>query len=421
MISKSSLLALLAVLFLPCSVLAEPAKPVKPSPAATPAPPAVPASSPAPATPATPATLASSPAPASGSLPEGPQITSRAYLLQDFQTGQILLEKSADDVLDPASLTKLMTAYVVFKELRNGRIKLADKVRISENAWRTGGSRMYINVNSEVPLEDLLRGMIIQSGNDASVALAEFVAGSEESFAGLMNQEAQRLGMKNTLFANATGMPADKHVSSARDLGLIAAAVIRDFPDYYKYYSERQYAYNNITQHNRNVLLERDSSVDGMKTGYTENAGYCLITSAKRNETRLISVILGSPNSKVRADESEKLLNYGFRFYETYLLYQANQALTTERVWSGDGSAAKFGVRKPIYVTIPRGRYNELKASVRISQEIQAPVKADSVYGTVKVMLGEQVLVDQPLLALEEVPEGNFIQRTLDYVTYQFK
>jgi D-alanyl-D-alanine carboxypeptidase (penicillin-binding protein 5/6) len=326
------------------------------------------------------------------------------------------MEKNADLRLDPASLTKLMTAYLVFQKLQAGEIQLTNTVVISKKAWKMDGSKMFIKVNTRVPVELLLKGMIIQSGNDASVALAEFVAGSEDAFATLMNQEAQRLGLTGTHFTNSTGLPGGQHYSTARDLVLLAQALIHDFPEYYHWYSVREFTYNNITQANRNQLLRRDSSVDGIKTGYTNAAGYCLVASAKRGKMRFISVVMGAKNKKKRRQDSETMLNYGFRFFETYPLYQALQPLDTERVWEGNKDQLQLGLEIPLYVTVPKGQYTQLKATLYIDKYIMAPVVAGKTYGTLKIKLADQVMSERPLVALSSVEEGNLWNRLIDSI-----
>jgi len=361
------------------------------------------------------------PANAGSSPPPPPQIEGTSYLLQDFHSGQVLLEKEADKPVEPASLTKLMSAYVVFNELRVGHIKLTDKVRISENAWRTGGSRMYLKLNSEVSIDELLKGMIIQSGNDASVALAEHIAGSEDSFAGMMNHYVQHLGLTGSHFLNCTGMPAPGHVTTARDMASVANAIIRDFPEHYPLYSQKEYSYNGITQHNRNLLLWRDPSVDGMKTGHTESAGYCLVTSALRDNMRLISVVMGTASTQARASESQKMLNYGFRFFETHKLYDGGKALDEPTVWKGEVGKVGLGLEEALYVTLPLGQYSQLRPTLQVLPQIIAPVQAGDTYGTLRLSLQDQVLTERPLVALKDVQAGNLFQRTFDYLLMLFE
>lgn len=349
-----------------------------------------------------------------------PSIAARNYLLQDFHSGQVLLEKEADVQIDPASLTKIMTAYIVFEKLREKQIQLTDEVQISEKAWRSIGSRMYLEVSTKVSVDLLLKGMIIQSGNDAAIALAEYIAGSEEKFVVLMNEYAQKLDLTQTHYVNSTGFTAEGHYSTARDLGKISRALIHDFPEYYRLYSEKEFTYDKVTQNNRNLLLWRDKSVDGLKTGYTEVAGYCLIASAKRGGMRLISVVLGTTSKKNRADESQKLLDYGFGAYETYQLYQANETLNTDTVWQGASSNVELGLAEPLYVTVPKGQYANLKANLYIDKHIVAPVQAGNKYGTLRLSLGEQMLAEYPIVALHDVEEGNVFQQLIDFIWIQF-
>lgn len=348
--------------------------------------------------------------------PSAPTIAAKSYILQDFASGRIIAESNADQRLPPASITKLMTAYVVSHELDAGNIALTDEVRISEKAWRMVGSRSFIEVNTKVPVEVLLRGMIIQSGNDAAVALAEHIAGSEETFAQMMNQYAQQLGMMNTHYMNATGLPSPDHYTTAHDIAILAAAIIRDFPAHYAWYAEKEFTYNNITQHNRNKLLWRDSTVDGLKTGHTEEAGYCLTASAKRSGMRLISVVLGTRSENARAQETQKLLNYGFRFFETHDLYEAGQRIADTKVWKGKTNIVNLGLSAPLAVTVPRGRYKELVATTNIKGPIVAPVAAGQVLGQVTINLGEEIIATKELVALEDVKQGSWWRRLLDTI-----
>jgi serine-type D-Ala-D-Ala carboxypeptidase (penicillin-binding protein 5/6) len=348
--------------------------------------------------------------------PPAPTVAAKSFMLLDFYSGQVLLEKDADAALEPASLTKLMTAYVIFSEIKVGRLKLTDKVRVSEKAWRTGGSRMFIDLDSEVGVEDLLRGMIIQSGNDASVALAERVAGSEESFAGMMNQYAHKLGLTKSHFINVTGMPGAQHISSARDMAKIAMAIVRDFPEYYGYYSEKTFTYKGIAQQNRNLLLKRDPSVDGMKTGFTDTAKYCLVASAKRNNMRLISVILGAETPKVRAAETQKLLNYGFQFYETQKVYGAGEAINKPRIWKGAEDSVPIGLNQDLYVTVARGQYAKIKPVLQLNQRLIAPIQSGETTGTLRLMMEDKVLLERPLVALQTAKEGGFVRLITDSI-----
>ncbi len=358
-------------------------------------------------------------------VPPPPKVEARAYLLEDYNSGRVLAEKNADQRMEPASLTKMMTAYVVEQELRLGNISLDDKVRVSEKAWRTPGSRMFIEVGTQVSVRDLLRGMIVQSGNDASVALAEHVAGSEEAFVSLMNSYAKALGMTGTHYVNATGLPHKDHYTTARDLAVLARAMIRDFPeDYYALYSEKEFTYNGIRQFNRNKLLWQDPSVDGIKTGHTEAAGYCLVASAQRGGMRLISVLLGADSENKRASESQKLLTYGFRFFETHKLYNAGEPLTEVRIWKGAKERLSLGLAQDLWVTVPRGHYDDLKAEMRLPPQIIAPVDQGQVIGVANVYLGDKK--DQPwakrdLIALEDIPEGSLWQVISDEVLLWFE
>ena len=348
--------------------------------------------------------------------PTAPTVAAKSYILQDFASGRVLAEHDADQRLPPASITKLMTAYVVSHELKAGNITLADEVLISEKAWRMVGSRSFIEVNTKVPVEVLLRGMIIQSGNDAAVALAEHIAGSEDTFAQMMNQYAQQLGMFNTNYQNATGLPDSDHYTTARDIAILSAAIIRDFPDHYKWYAEREYTYNNITQHNRNKLLWRDSTVDGLKTGHTEEAGYCLAASAQRSGMRLISVVLGTRSENARAQETQKLFNYGFRFFETHDLYKTQDKITDIKVWKGAEKQVDLGLEHSLAVTVPRGQYKELVATTNIEQPVVAPITAGQKLGEVEIRLGDELIAKQSLIALQSVDEGSWWRQLLDTI-----
>ncbi len=353
-------------------------------------------------------------------IPAPPQLAASAYILIDADTGKVLVEENADEQLPPASLTKMMTSYIVSHEIDSGRIKATDEVPISVKAWQMGGSKMFVREGTKVPVEDLLRGVIIQSGNDASVALAEYVAGSESAFADVMNQQAQLLGMTHTTYKNATGWPADGHVTTARDLSLLARALIRDFPDHYSLYSEKYFKYNGINQPNRNKLLFRDKSVDGLKTGHTEAAGYCLVSSAKKNGMRLISVVMGTKSDESRASESQKLLAYGFRYYTTHQLYAENQVLSTPRVWGGLAQEVNLSAGDAVYLTIPRGSEDSLQAQLHVDQVIKAPVSVGQELGNLTVELDGEVLLDVPLLAQENVAEAGFFARIWDDIKLFF-
>jgi D-alanyl-D-alanine carboxypeptidase (penicillin-binding protein 5/6) len=354
-------------------------------------------------------------------VPKAPAIGAKSYLLQDFHSGQSIAEQNADQPMEPASITKLMTAYVVFTEIRNGSLALSDKVRISEKAWRTQGSRMFVEVNTQVEVADLLKGMIIQSGNDATVALAEHIAGTEQSFAGLMNHHAKELGLTHSNFMNSTGLPDKEHYTTAYDIARIAHALIDEFPEYYQWYSEREFTFNDITQYNRNKLLWRDESVDGVKTGHTDSAGYCLVTSAERDSMRLISVVLGTKSEEARADATQSLLNYGFRFFETHKLYDADNKLTTARVWKGATESVDLGLDKTLYVTIPRGEYKSLDAAMQLQDQIIAPVSLGQTLGHVVVRLADKLVSEKDLIALRAVDEGTFWQRIVDEAMLYFE
>ena len=354
-------------------------------------------------------------------VPKPPSVGAKGYLVVDFHSGQTVVEKNADEPLEPASITKLMSAYVIFSEIRNGTLALEDNVRISKKAWRTEGSRMFVEVNTQVSVADLLKGIIIQSGNDSTVALAEQVAGTEEGFASLMNHHAQQLGLRNSNFVNSTGLPHKDHYTTARDIALIARALIEEFPEYYLWYSERSFTYNDITQYNRNKLLWRDESVDGLKTGHTDSAGYCLVTSAERDGMRLISVVLGTKSEEARADASQALLNYGFRFFETHKLYESGSKLTSTRVWKGTTESVDLGLAKTLYVTIPRGEYSSLDASMQLQEQIIAPISKGQVLGRAVIRLGDQLIAEKDLSALDAVAEGSFWQRIVDEALLYFE
>jgi D-alanyl-D-alanine carboxypeptidase (penicillin-binding protein 5/6) len=354
-------------------------------------------------------------------IPDPPALSATSYFLVDFDSGRVLAEQNPDDHIEPASITKLMTAYLVDKAIADGDATLDEMVTISEKAWRMKGSKMFVEVGKQVSVDDLLKGLIIQSGNDASVALAEHIAGSESAFAGYMNHQATLLGMTNTNFVNATGWPDENHYSSARDIATLTRAIIREFPQSYRYYKEREYTFNKIRQFNRNRLLWRDETVDGVKTGHTEAAGYCLVASAERDEMRLISVVLGAESDKTRTQSSQALLNFGFRFYETHQLYRADEILQTARVWYGEQEQVSLGVGKEIYITIPRGRYRELDISMEIDREISAPVIQGQQLGQVSIMLDDELLLGENILAMQPVDEGSLFVRAMDSVKLMFR
>jgi D-alanyl-D-alanine carboxypeptidase (penicillin-binding protein 5/6) len=348
--------------------------------------------------------------------PDPPAVDADGYFLLDYHSGQVLAERKADQRMEPASLTKMIVSYIVAEELKLGTIALEDEVKVSEKAWRMTGSRMFIEVGDKVSIDKLIKGMIVQSGNDATIALAEHIAGSEQSFVALMNQHAQRLGLNDTHFVNATGLPHPEHYSTPRDLALLGKALIRDHPEQYELYSMKSFKYNKIKQNNRNTLLWKNDAVDGIKTGHTESAGYCLVASALQNNMRLISVVLGTKSKKARATESNKLLNYGFRFYETYKLYGANQPLTNARIWKGESEELPLGLNEDLYITIPKGQYKNLDASMSINAEIIAPAEKGRTYGTVNIMLGDKNYAVRKLIALTDVGPGTFWRNIVDSI-----
>jgi D-alanyl-D-alanine carboxypeptidase (penicillin-binding protein 5/6) len=353
-------------------------------------------------------------------IPKPPATGAKSFVIMDFDSGRMIAEETSDTAVEPASITKLMSTYIAFRELDSGNISLDDMVTISEKAWRTPGSRMFVEVGKQVSIKDLLLGIIVQSGNDATVALAEYIAGSEDTFAALMNRYAEELGLSGSHFMNSTGLPDPEHYMTARDIARLAALVIARYPEYYKWYSLKEFTYNDITQYNRNKLLWRDDSVDGIKTGHTESAGYCLVTSARKDDMRLITVILGTNSENARVEASQALLNYGFRFFETHKLYAAGTQLTSSRVWKGTTDNTALGIDKDLYVTIPRGQYQSLDASMSIDNRIMAPVSAGQALGTVLVKLGDDIVAEQPLISLQNIEEGSFWQRIADEALLYF-
>lgn len=353
-------------------------------------------------------------------LPPPPQVPVRGYILMDYESGNILADMKGQERMEPASITKLMTGYVIYKAIKSGKIHLDDKVTITERAWKTAGSKMFVKVGAQVSLEELLMGMVVQSGNDATVALAEHVAGSEETFVKLMNQEAERLGLKNSHFTNAPGLPDANHYMSGRDIAALTRALIRDFPEHYGRYSVRSFKYNNIDQPNRNRLLFTDSSVDGVKTGHTESAGYCLVSSAKRNDTRLIGVVLGAVKEKDRFSASQALLNYGFSFFESRKLHDANTPIVTTRIWKGRESELPLGLTYPLYVTVPKGQAPQVSFTTTVQPKILAPAGKHQPFGEIVVKVGDQEVSKTPLVALKEVPESGWFGRLLDSILMFF-
>ena len=351
-------------------------------------------------------------------IPEAPSIAAKAYILMDHNSGIILAANNENEKRSPASLTKLMTSYVVFKRLKEEFITLDDEVKISEKAWRTGGSKSFIEVGKMIKLEDLLQGMIIQSGNDASVALAEHVAGSEGTFVLFMNDYAQQIGMENTRFENASGLPHDDQYTTAKDMALLSSAMIRDFPVYYEWYSQKEFTYNNITQTNRNKLLFTDSTVDGLKTGWTQKAGYCLVTSANRVDMRLISVVLGSDSPAIRTSETEKLLDYGFRFFETQ---SVNDISHQVRVYKSEKANIKVGVADSSFLTLPRNQFRYTTQTINLNQDLIAPISQGEQVGELVVSFNDQNIATLPLIALENAAEAGFISKMIDTIKLLFR
>jgi D-alanyl-D-alanine carboxypeptidase (penicillin-binding protein 5/6) len=341
-------------------------------------------------------------------IPSAPQLAVESYILIDATTGKILVDHNAQVRLPPASLTKIMTSYVIASEIEQGRISLSDLVPVSVNAWRMEGSRMFIQEGTQVSVEDLLRGIIIQSGNDASVAMAEFIAGSEQTFAEMMNELAEWLGMHNSQFRNATGLPDEAHYTTAADLAILTSALIQRYPQHYKTYQEKYFTYNDIRQANRNSLLFRDETVDGVKTGHTKAAGYCLVTSSQQKGMRLISVVMGASSERSRASETQKLLTYGFRFYETVSLYKAQDNLRKVRVWGGLHESIQLGIEEDLAITIPRGQRDQLTASIQVDPIIRAPLTRGQALGTLTLTLEGEILSETRVLALNDVAEAGF-------------
>lgn len=349
-------------------------------------------------------------------VPQPPNVDSTSYVLVDVASGQVLAERDRNKRLEPASITKVMTTYIAFQELKNGHVTLEDEVLISEKAWRMGGSKMFVQVGTRVKVEDLLRGIIIQSGNDASVALAEHLAGSEETFAAWMNEYAKQLGMNDTHFVNATGWPAEDHYTTADDIAKLSVALIQEFPEHYAMYGEREFTYNNIRQYNRNKLLARDDSVDGLKTGHTESAGYCLAAAAMRDDRRLVSVLMGASNEDARAAGSVALLNYGFRFFETVPLYSAGEKVTALRVWKGASDEVELGLALALAVAIPRGDRSKVEVKPIIDAQLLAPLSSGQIVGTLRIEVDGEILREEPLVTLSAVEEGNLWQQLVDEI-----
>ena len=353
-------------------------------------------------------------------VPPPPALKASSWVLMDQQSGQVIAGHRANDAVEPASITKLMTAYAVFQALREGKLKLDTEVPISERAWRSEGSRTYLDLNSRVPVDVLIQGMIVQSGNDATIALAEAVGGTEETFAALMNQYAARLGMAQSHFQNATGLPGDNHKMSAADMAKLTRAIIREFPEYYRWYSQREFTWNNIRQPNRNGLLARDPSVDGVKTGMTDAAGYCLVSSAKRAGTRLIAVVTGTESMKAREDASLALLNYGFSFFETRALRKAGEELAVHRIYKASGGRAAVGLAQDLVLTLPRGQAERVEYAIELAPKVFAPLTKSDRVGTLRAMLDGKVVAEAPVSPLADVPRGNFFRRIWDTILSWF-
>jgi len=355
-------------------------------------------------------------------LPRPPAIATNAYLLVDYNSNTIIAEKNSTLLVEPASLTKMMTMYIVDSEIKAGKLKLDQAILISKNAWQATGSRMFLNVDTRVTVEELIKGVIIQSGNDASVALAEHIAGSEQSFADLMNSYAQMLGMKDSHFVNATGMPDKEHVTTAKDMAILGRAIIKNFPETYKIYAQKEFVYNGIHQQNRNQLLWRNPIVDGIKTGHTDNAGYCLVASGKVADMRLIAVVMGAKSDKSRTEEANKLLTWGFRFYESNLVRQANVKLQDVKVWMGKDKRLDIGFAEDLYVTAPQGNYKKYTAMINLLPMIKAPIQQGDVVGTYVVQdQHNETILQQPIVALKTIPKGNILQRGRDFITLNIK
>ena len=347
-------------------------------------------------------------------IPPAPDLNAKAYVLMDANSGEILAEKNMDVRLAPASLTKLMTLYITFEALASNQIQLNDKVLISKTAWHTGGSRMFLNPGNSVPVAKLIQGIIVDSGNDATVALAEYVAGSQKAFVPLMNQQAQILQMTNSHFADVNGLPIKDHYSTAYDLALLTQAIVENYPQYYHFFKEKYLTYDHIKQPNRNRLLWEDASVDGLKTGHTKAAGYCLVSSANRDNMRIIAVVMGAPTDRDRASFSERLLNYGFRFFQTFELYKANTPLSQARAWYGANKEIELGLKNSLYITVPRGEYKHLKAEIKFSHELHAPIQKGTKLGELTVNLNNKIIAQRPLIALQTDQEGGIWTKLRD-------
>lgn len=350
--------------------------------------------------------------------PGAPNLQGTGYILMDATSGKVIAEKSSDERMPPASLTKLMSMYIISGAIKNGAVKLNDKAMISTKAWKTEGSRMFVKAGDEVPVKDLIQGIIVESGNDATVAMAEHVAGTEEAFTDMMNTQAKILGMNNSHFVDSTGLPNPDHYSTARDLAILTQAYINTFPEDYAYYSEKTFNYGGIKQPNRNRLLWRYQYADGLKTGHTTEAGYCLVASAKKDGMRLISVVLGEPSDAARTEDSMRLMNYGFRFYETHKVFSSSKPVVNARVWQGENTNTQLGIKQDMYVTIPTGQYKKMQTTVTMKNPLKAPLVQGESYGSINLVLNGQVVESLPLIALENNPVGSFWRRTSDSVKF---
>ena len=352
--------------------------------------------------------------------PAAPDINAKGYVLLDANSGYVIAQKNADQRMPPASLTKLMSLYLAADALKNGQINLDDKTKISKKAWQIGGSKMFIREGTLVPVKLLIQGIIVASGNDATYAIAEYIGGNEQSFVSLMNQTASTLGMTNTHYKDSNGLPAKEHYSTPLDIAKLARAWIVNFPEYYPWFKQKWITYKGIKQPNRNRLLWRDPTVDGLKTGHTDAAGFCLVASAERDGMRLVSVVMGTPTDSARASDSEALLNYGFRFYETHKLYAADTALITPRIWYAKNKTMALGLAEDLYITIPKGQYKNIKAVILINNSLKAPISKGQNYGTVKILLNNKKITEQPLIALQDDPKGGVFSRAIDHICYLF-
>jgi len=352
--------------------------------------------------------------------PAAPDINAKGYVLLDANSGYVIAQKNADQRMPPASLTKLMSLYLAADALKNGQINLDDKTKISKKAWQIGGSKMFIREGTLVPVKLLIQGIIVASGNDATYAIAEYIGGNEQSFVSLMNQTASTLGMTNTHYKDSNGLPAKEHYSTPLDIAKLARAWIVNFPEYYPWFKQKWITYKGIKQPNRNRLLWRDPTVDGLKTGHTDAAGFCLVASAERDGMRLVSVVMGTPTDSARASDSEALLNYGFRFYETHKLYAADTALITPRIWYAKNKTMALGLAEDLYITIPKGQYKNIKAVISINNSLKAPISKGQNYGTVKILLNNKKITEHPLIALQDDPKGGVFSRAIDHICYLF-